>query len=186
MLTSKLRGTEEGRGSHAAYPLQCFLNPYLHPQTCVLAISLSHFYFLGGAFLKLVAGEESFCSGGDPGSIPGSGRSPGEGIGYPLQYSCASLLAQMVKNPPAMWETWVDPWVGKIPWRGAWQPTLVFLPGESPRTEEPGSPCMGSKRVGHDWATIHTRYEARQQSSFEDWKDFIPQLFLTDALKTQS
>ena len=40
--------------------------------------------------------------------IPGSGRSPGEGIGYPLQYFWASLVAQMVKNPPAMWETWVQ------------------------------------------------------------------------------
>ena len=43
-----------------------------------------------------------------PGSIPGSGRSPGEGIGYPLQYSWASLVAQLVKNPPTMWETWVQ------------------------------------------------------------------------------
>ena len=40
--------------------------------------------------------------------IPGSGRSPGGGIGYPLQYSWASVVAQMVKNPPAMWETWVQ------------------------------------------------------------------------------
>ena len=39
--------------------------------------------------------------------IPGSGRSPGEGIGYPLQYSWASLVAQLVKNPPAVQETWV-------------------------------------------------------------------------------
>ena len=38
--------------------------------------------------------------------FPGSGRSPGEGIGYPLQYSWASLVAQTVKNPPTMWETW--------------------------------------------------------------------------------
>ena len=52
-------------------------------------------------------GKESACSAGDPGSIPGSGRSPGEGRGYPLQYSLASLGAQLVKNPPAMWETWV-------------------------------------------------------------------------------
>ena len=44
---------------------------------------------------------------GDPGLIPGSGRSAGEGIGHPLQYSQASLVAQLVKNPPAMWETWV-------------------------------------------------------------------------------
>ena len=47
------------------------------------------------------------ANAGDPGLIPGSGRSPGEGIGYPFQYSWASLLAQMVKNLPAMWETWV-------------------------------------------------------------------------------
>ena len=53
------------------------------------------------------AGKESACNVGEPGSIPGSGRSPGEGIGYPLQYSWASLVAQMVKNPPEMWETWV-------------------------------------------------------------------------------
>ena len=53
------------------------------------------------------AGKEFACNAGDPGSIPGSGRSPGEGIGYPLQYSWASLVAQMVKNLPAMWETWV-------------------------------------------------------------------------------
>ena len=46
---------------------------------------------------------------GDPGLIPGLGRYPGEGIGYPLQYSWASLVAlsQMVKNLPAMWKTWV-------------------------------------------------------------------------------
>ena len=52
-------------------------------------------------------GKESACNSGDPGSIPGSGRSAGEGIGYPLQYSWASLMAQPVKNPPAMWATWV-------------------------------------------------------------------------------
>ena len=45
---------------------------------------------------------------GDPGSIPGSERSTAEGIGYPLQNSWASLVAQLIKNPPAMWETWVQ------------------------------------------------------------------------------
>ena len=64
------------------------------------------------------AGKESTFNAGDPGSIPGSGRSPGEGIGYPLHYSWASLMvAQMVKTLPAMQETGFDPWVGKIPWR---------------------------------------------------------------------
>ena len=53
-------------------------------------------------------GKESTCNAGDSGLIPGSGRSAGEGIGYPLQYSWASLVAQLVKNPPAMWETWVQ------------------------------------------------------------------------------
>ena len=56
---------------------------------------------------SLIAGKESACNAGDLGFIPGSGRSPGEGIGYPLQYSWASLVAQLVKNPPAMRETWV-------------------------------------------------------------------------------
>ena len=53
------------------------------------------------------AGKESACNAGDPGSIPGSERPAGEGIGHPLQYSWASLVAQLAKNPPAMWETWV-------------------------------------------------------------------------------
>ena len=53
-------------------------------------------------------GKKSACNAGDRGSIPGSGRSAGEGIGYPLQYSWASLVAQLVKNPPAMQETWVS------------------------------------------------------------------------------
>ena len=52
-------------------------------------------------------GKKAACNGGDPSLIPGSGSSPGEGIGNPLQYSWASLVARMVKNLPAMWETWV-------------------------------------------------------------------------------
>ena len=75
-------------------------------------------------------GKESACNVGDPGSIPGSGRSAGEGIGHPLQYSWASLAAQLVKNPPAMWRPRFDLWVGKIPWRKERLPTPVFWPGE--------------------------------------------------------
>ena len=58
-------------------------------------------------FLGSSAGKESACNAGEPSSIPGSGRSPREGIGYPLQYSWAFLVAQMVKNLPATQETWV-------------------------------------------------------------------------------
>ena len=86
------------------------------------------------------AGKESAFNAGDPSSIPRSGRSPREGIGYPLQYSWTSLVAQTVKNLPVMWETYVQSWVGKILWRQAWQPTPVFLPGESLWTEGPGGP----------------------------------------------
>ena len=52
-------------------------------------------------------GKKSTCNEGDPGLIPWSGRSAGEGIGYPLQYSSAFLVAWLLKNLPAMWETWV-------------------------------------------------------------------------------
>ena len=55
-----------------------------------------------------LAGKESTCNAGDPSSIPGSGRSPGEGIGYPLQYSWTSLLAQRGKNLPSMRENWAQ------------------------------------------------------------------------------
>ena len=53
-------------------------------------------------------GKESTCNAGDPSSTPGLGRSAREGIGYPLQYSWTSLVAQLVKNPPAVRETWVQ------------------------------------------------------------------------------
>ena len=52
-------------------------------------------------------GKESACNAGDPGFISGVGRFPGEGIEYSLQYSWGSLVAQMVKNAPVMWESWV-------------------------------------------------------------------------------
>ena len=55
------------------------------------------------------------------------------------------VVAQMVQKAPVMQES--DPWVGKIPWRKAWQPTPVFLSGESSWIKEPG---MRSQRLGHD------------------------------------
>ena len=59
-------------------------------------------------FTDSSVGKESHCNAGDPSSIPGSGRSAGEGMGYPVQYSWASLVVQLLKNPPAMWEIWVQ------------------------------------------------------------------------------
>ena len=63
------------------------------------------YYALG--FPGSSAGKGSAYSAGDPGLIPGLGRYTAEGIGYPLQHSWASLVAQLVKNPSAMRETWV-------------------------------------------------------------------------------
>ena len=76
-------------------------------QAKILGISFIYYVLELLGFPSSSAGKESACNAGDPGLIPGLGRSPGEGIGYPLQYSWASLVAQMVKNPPAMRETWV-------------------------------------------------------------------------------
>ena len=63
-----------------------------------------------GRLPRWCSGKEPTCSAqvaGDTGSIPEMGRSPGEGIGYAVQYSWVSLVAQTVKNLPAMWEIWV-------------------------------------------------------------------------------
>jgi len=72
-------------------------------------ISVLDWAFLIGGLPDSSVGKESTCNAGDPSSIPGSGRCTGERIGCPLQYSWASLMAQLVKNLAAMLETWVRP-----------------------------------------------------------------------------
>ena len=95
------------------------------------------------------AGKESSCNPVYwPGSIPGSGRSTGEGIGYPPQYSWASLVDQLVKNPPAMRETWVRSLGWEKTLRRKRVSTPVFWPGEFHGL------YMGSQRVRHDWVTF--------------------------------
>ena len=97
-------------------------------------------------------GKESACNAGDPGSIPGSGRSPGEEIGYSLQYSWASLVAQMVKNPPAMQETWIPSLGWEDPRRRAWQPFPVS--------------CLENSTDRGAWqATVHGVTKSRTQLS---------------------
>ena len=101
--------------------------PHMILRICILPL-------LGNtAFPDRSVGKGSTCNAGDPGSIPGSGRSVGERIGYPLQYSWASLVAQLVRNSPAMQEAWVrslgwedPPEKGKathssiLAWRSPW------------------------------------------------------------------
>ena len=82
----------------------------------------------------------STCNAGDPSSIPGSERSPGEEIGYTLQYSWASLVPQLVKNPPAMRETWV-------PSLGLEDP---LEKGKATQSRIPWT----VHGVGHDWVTL--------------------------------
>ena len=65
------------------------------------------FTFVASLIAQLVKKKKNACNAGDTSWIPGSGRSAGERIGYPVQYSWASLVAQLVKNLPAMWVTWV-------------------------------------------------------------------------------
>ena len=75
-------------------------------------------------------GKEPACNARDPGSIPGWGGSAGEGLGYPLQYSWASLVAQLVKNLPAMQETWVQflGWEDPLENRKATHSSILGLP----------------------------------------------------------
>ena len=91
-------------------------------------------------------GKESACNAGDPDSIPGWGRSSGEGIGYPLQYSRASLVAQLVKNPPAMRETWVQSLDWEDPLEKGKATHSSILAWRIPGTIQ----SMGSQRAGHD------------------------------------
>ena len=84
------------------------------------------------------AGKESACSAGDPGSIPGWRRSPGEGLGYPPQYSWASLVAQMVKNLPAKFETQVRSLGWDDPLEEGVAAHSIVLAWRIPWTEEPG------------------------------------------------
>ena len=95
-------------------------------------------------------GKESACNAEDPGLIPGLGRSPGERIGYPLQFSWASLVAQMVKNPSAMQETWVQSLGWEDPLEEGMATHSSILAWRIPWTEEPGRlQSMGSQRVRH-------------------------------------
>ena len=111
-----------------------------------------------GGFPGGSAGKESPYNAGDPGSIPGSGRSAGEEIAYPLQYSWASLVAQLVKNLPAKQETWV--------WSLGWEDPL----------EKWKATCSSIlERVAYPFSSISSRHRNRTRvfciagRFFTDW-----------------
>ena len=97
------------------------------------------------------SGKESACNAGDSGLIPGSGRFLGERIGYPLQYSWTSSVAQMVKNLPAMQKTWVRSLGWEDPLEEGKATHSSILAWRIQWTEEPGGlQSTGSQRVRHD------------------------------------
>ena len=105
--------------------------------------------------LSSSAGKESTCNVGDPSSVPGSGRSPEEGTGYPLQYSWASLVAQTVNNPPAMCETWVQSLGWEDPLEEDMATHFSILAWRIPWTDKPGRlQSIGLKKVRHDCSNL--------------------------------
>ena len=91
-------------------------------------------------------GKESACNAGDPNLTSGLERSAGEEIGYPLQYSWASLVAQLVKNPPATWETWVRSLGWEDPLEMGKATHSSILAQRIPWTVK----SLGLQRVGHN------------------------------------
>ena len=125
-------------------------------------------YLWASLLVQLV--KEYVCNAGDPGSIPGSERSPGEGMGDPLQYSWASLVAQSVKNPSAMRETWVQSLAWEDPLEGGMATHFSIPAWRISMTEVPsGFQSIELQRVRHDWATEHTQiiHLASQKSNWE-------------------
>ena len=118
------------------------------------------------------AGKESNCNAGDLGSIPGSGRSSREGIGYPLQYSWASLVDQLVKNPPAMRETWVR----SLGWEDSQEKGKathsVFWPGEFHGLY---SPWGRKESATTEWFSLHFHTPLLSLSSLKQWNHGVLQ-----------
>ena len=129
---------------------------------CIQILKINLKPLVGGGIINEIyfdssVGKEFFCNAGDPSSIPGSGRSAGEGTCYPLQYSWTSLMAQLEKNPSAMWETWV--------WSLSWEDPLEkgkrathssILVWRIPWNVK----SIGMQRIGHNWETFTFTFKA--------------------------
>ena len=113
VVVSAIHQHESAISIYMSVPLEpvSHSHPSRLSQTTVLSslcqLPISYLFYIWSCVYLGSAGKESTCNAGDPRLIPGSGRFPGEGIGYPLQY-CTFLVAQLVKKLPAMRETWVQ------------------------------------------------------------------------------
>ena len=146
-------------GYHTVLPSKGSCACHTESQTLTAGICSKVRFYLQGAncqqcvlsFPDGSIGKESACHAGDLGSIPGLRRSPAEGIGYPLQYSWASLVAQTLKNPPAMQETCVR----SLGWEDLLEQGMAthssILAWRIPWTEETGRvQSMELQRVRHE------------------------------------
>ena len=129
------------------------VGPSIHSSVCLSSLLLFlSFFFCGKIYINLgflgsSTCKKPTCNAGDPSSIPGLESSPGEGIGYPLLYSWASLVAQPVKNPPAMRETWVP----SLGWEDPLEEGMAIHSSILAWREEPdGLQSTGSQRVRHN------------------------------------
>ena len=140
------------------------------------------FSLRGRDFPGSSVGKEAACNAGDPSSILGSGRSAGEGIGYPLQYSWASLVAQLVKSPPVMQETWVWSlgWEGPLEkgkathssilaWRIPWNVYSPWDRKESDTTEQLHFLIM-IKIKEKRWQVTEQVWRAQNRNSGYPWR----------------
>ena len=136
-------GLGRSAGEGIGYPLQYSWASHVAQLVKNLPVMQADLGLIPGlgrsGFLDSSVGKESACNAGDPGSVPGLGRSAGEGIGHPLQYPWASLVAQLVTNLPAMWETWVQSlgWQDPLEKRTAAHSSILAWKSQS----------MGSQRV---------------------------------------
>ena len=115
-------------------------------------VTFSQICFRHQGFPDSSVGKESACNAGDPGSIPGLGRSPREGIGFPLQYSWTSLWFSWYRIHLHCGRPGFDPRVGKIPWRRERLPTPVFWPGEFHRL------CMSKETLQKELKSFEFLY----------------------------
>ena len=164
----------------------CILDRHFQPEalSCGLwSISLAIVIPLHGIFVNTctmrkielcLAGKEYACNSGDPVLIAGSRRSPGEGTDYPLQHSQAFLVAQLVKNMPAVRKTWVWPLDRENPLEEAME-THSRMPGASSCTEKSGGLLsMGSQRVKHEWETKHAAHHTVQSLVLPVKEEWFP------------
>ena len=137
-------------------------------QGLLFSIQLSHRVGFPDSSVR----TESTCNVGEPSSIPGSGRSAGEGIGYPLQYSWASLVAQLIKNLPAMWETWVPSMGWEDPLEKRKATMSIFWPGEFHELHIP----WGCKELDktEQLSLTQSSHRVCGKSLFSEWISLVP------------